>query len=370
MNPNATTIKFVIKRYARHPLVLNNYESHPNRHRMIITPYSKIPKNVYEANLLNINDRQIVSDIIVESILKKRDYIKLEFESYQIADILFYHMLISKQWNKLLLTLKTHITKLLKLNTLYNFVRLWSGANNYLFVKYILSNRSMWKPLFLFCIKALKYLETVDMDCDLILKMNAIWSILSSTSYYWSKVHIEFINSHYDIGHAFGHFAIIHWLDQQMYRKDSNFTLELSNIYLNPKYNFNHKVMKVIRSFSLRPDGHFLSMKHPVNLCKTIKNNTLKRCNAFTPPKSMKCTKEFEEYFSVVPGLLFEKITKEDRNEWKEMKYCAWIHCNADANSSKLYICKGCKLVFYCNRNHQKKHWKLVHGKQCMSLND
>ena len=29
------------------------------------------------------------------------------------------------------------------------------------------------------------------------------------------------------------------------------------------------------------------------------------------------------------------------------------------------YICKGCRLVRYCCRRHQKRHWKYIHSQQC-----
>ena len=33
-----------------------------------------------------------------------------------------------------------------------------------------------------------------------------------------------------------------------------------------------------------------------------------------------------------------------------------------------MYLCKGCKMVKYCCRNHQKKHWKLIHSQQCKAV--
>eukprot|EP01084_Bolivina_argentea_P212694 361495_1 len=43
---------------------------------------------------------------------------------------------------------------------------------------------------------------------------------------------------------------------------------------------------------------------------------------------------------------------------------CAWVMCGKVRR--KLYKCKACRLVYYCCRNHQKKHWKLIHSNQCM----
>ena len=45
---------------------------------------------------------------------------------------------------------------------------------------------------------------------------------------------------------------------------------------------------------------------------------------------------------------------------------CAWIKCGKiRSKSQKLYICKGCKLLAYCSRSHQKKHWNCCHTLQC-----
>eukprot|EP01084_Bolivina_argentea_P230392 388631_1 len=45
---------------------------------------------------------------------------------------------------------------------------------------------------------------------------------------------------------------------------------------------------------------------------------------------------------------------------------CAWLLCKKSLhNISKLYKCKRCRMVEYCCRNHQKKHWKYIHSQQC-----
>ena len=47
---------------------------------------------------------------------------------------------------------------------------------------------------------------------------------------------------------------------------------------------------------------------------------------------------------------------------------CAMIRDTEDTSSLKMYRCKGCRLIKYCCRSHQKKHWKFIHSQQCSSV--
>ena len=49
---------------------------------------------------------------------------------------------------------------------------------------------------------------------------------------------------------------------------------------------------------------------------------------------------------------------------------CGWLRCQLEtvmAGETKMamYRCERCKLIKYCCRNHQKKHWKFIHRQQC-----
>eukprot|EP00483_Globobulimina_turgida_P004386 UN04395 len=53
-----------------------------------------------------------------------------------------------------------------------------------------------------------------------------------------------------------------------------------------------------------------------------------------------------------------------------ESKCCAYFKCKRyqqnKQKQKRLKICKGCKLMYYCCRKHQKRDWELVHSQQCL----
>jgi len=48
---------------------------------------------------------------------------------------------------------------------------------------------------------------------------------------------------------------------------------------------------------------------------------------------------------------------------------CGWPPCQSQMEGKelhkKMWKCKRCRLIKYCCRNHQKKHWKFIHSQQC-----
>ena len=47
----------------------------------------------------------------------------------------------------------------------------------------------------------------------------------------------------------------------------------------------------------------------------------------------------------------------------RKRKLCGFPFCQTRMEGK--YICKGCRLVRYCCRRHQKRHWKYIHSQQC-----
>merc|ERR1712228_154305 len=49
-------------------------------------------------------------------------------------------------------------------------------------------------------------------------------------------------------------------------------------------------------------------------------------------------------------------------------KECNYSECRA--KDKKLEVCKKCKSVYYCCREHQKRDWKLNHRKECKEFDE
>eukprot|EP01084_Bolivina_argentea_P051834 95311_1 len=53
----------------------------------------------------------------------------------------------------------------------------------------------------------------------------------------------------------------------------------------------------------------------------------------------------------------------------KNFRICGWPLCTKQLHEfESKNICKGCHLIRYCGKNHQKKHWKYIHSQQCLNL--
>eukprot|EP01084_Bolivina_argentea_P159747 278225_1 len=65
---------------------------------------------------------------------------------------------------------------------------------------------------------------------------------------------------------------------------------------------------------------------------------------------------------------VYEEETLKSRVFDRDLVQCAWMGCSMDDTEKvrKLKFCGGCKMFYYCCRDHQKRHWNLVHSLHCL----
>lgn len=56
-----------------------------------------------------------------------------------------------------------------------------------------------------------------------------------------------------------------------------------------------------------------------------------------------------------------DAIYSNDGNKKPTTNRCSYCH----STTGKLLRCSGCKILFYCNTECQRKHWKLIHKQNC-----
>lgn len=105
-----------------------------------------------------------------------------------------------------------------------------------------------------------------------------------------------------------------------------------------------HKILKITRKFKT---------KSIVEFRRTHQLKIKRRHPNYEEPNGLK------RKLSDITNLYLQKINP---------KYfpCGWPLCSKlHSKWTPLKICSGCRMVRYCCKNHQKKHWKFVHSQQC-----
>eukprot|EP01084_Bolivina_argentea_P274409 467723_1 len=82
--------------------------------------------------------------------------------------------------------------------------------------------------------------------------------------------------------------------------------------------------------------------------------------------------KSYRQYLRAMNGSNLcgiSKFIKYQQNEEVIVK-CGWPLCNKQRKEFEIRNkCKGCELLKYCCKSHQKKHWKFIHRQQCLRIN-
>eukprot|EP01084_Bolivina_argentea_P253565 425983_1 len=87
-------------------------------------------------------------------------------------------------------------------------------------------------------------------------------------------------------------------------------------------------------------------LKYAYNLCHIAENEGLIVFPSFVTTK-------------------YYKLRKRISDRTKKLYCCS--HCKRQQGVN-LKACTGCMIAVYCNKSHQKRHWKIIHRKECSRL--
>eukprot|EP01084_Bolivina_argentea_P244095 408998_1 len=293
-----------------------------------------------------------------------QNVVKYMIHSFDIG----FHILFHDNGNQLIKTLKLctpHGNNEASLSSLLDYT-----LNNKLFIKYILSKSKIWKPLLSAIMANIKYSQ---------LGSTALFKFLLSTMVFWKDKHYEYFWNKCRPRHAiwalveiyrFGSYTIIdkyecdnipleqvctQWfksdiqMDEHTFKRIRDFLVIFRNFC-------QKKVMTNYTSFTE------LLQKEFENMANYKKELCLAHVHAnFVYNKAAKLHIECPNYSKsaeqIIMGYKYGSIC------------CAWNKCdnvlNKKSQSKKFKMCSGCKMVFYCSKKHQKRHWKFFHSLQC-----
>eukprot|EP01084_Bolivina_argentea_P013960 26123_1 len=301
-------------------------------------------------NLLTQNEREKCVNDLHASVFNSKHY--NEIRAHTIGanfDILGFQILIS---HDLLRSTSIYFCKNAKRSTAcnrINFCQLLRGLNNYLWIKHILSDQTIWKPMLL---GLLLNMEIDDNVYDFLFTCFMIFVP------YFKRKHYQFLMIEHKLHEILTHLIHVFW------NKEKQKIIKIRNASTDT-----HNFVKNI--FQIGAYGRNI----PQNICNllvycryycTQKNSTfyasllrLLRCELL-PYTMDKPTIDYCEQLTMnqVNTFYFERIAM-------NKKKCEWSSCNK--SMTNLLLCSGCKLVYYCCKKHQKKHWNLIHRAQCFN---
>eukprot|EP01084_Bolivina_argentea_P146690 256786_1 len=252
----------------------------------------------------------------------------------------------------------------LQLNQIKNFYGFISNMTyNQLQIKYILSDKQLYKPLISFIVTNIS-------------KYEWLFALIVRTIQLWKQKHYLF--------------AIKNGLCQSL--------LSLTDVY---RYHHREKIISLYKTG--KRAGAFWNTL--INDCKNQRTCTKEKCrfelfrtfylqfHRYFAKKNDRKTSEmfcdtmksgYSEIYRELPKrYIYAKYYYKQMNYFIDRNYldsstnilhtdshrkCGYIKCDKSLcpKGDMLYVCKGCKLVTYCNRNHQKKSWNALHREQCL----
>lgn len=209
-----------------------------------------------------------------------------------------------------------------------------------LILRHIFQKTELWRPLLSAQIKVLEFISIQSFDDPVLL-------CLMASMKHWTEKHFEFaVCRLYSLFHQYGYMDMLSnhgWIPCEPGSKEA------------VKYHVSDYVSCSICYFYGKIDDFDFDMPQVIITGFGMSNEFL-----WVDGKRWK-----------VGDFIRKRIIFEQMRE----RECGWPPCSF-FNGQKLkrkemkptFKCKGCKLIRYCCRNHQKKHWKFVHRQQCMKI--
>eukprot|EP01084_Bolivina_argentea_P251057 420909_1 len=255
--------------------------------------------------------------------------------------------------------LQLYHTVLLKENNRSNFRFLIVNIHYHrLQIKYIFSQCKLWK---LFLLAIISNIINSQSQID-------SWRALLHTMSCWKYKHYQFIMQN-GIINAVVHSIEIHWNSLISKLKSSTNVHYRRALHTMLNNLPNAPVTKQLQHFYFLLKHHHKkhNLMHKYQKFKKIIYNRCKQLESNTNDNSEYGKRErlYYQKMGALPECTFYNY---DGN----LKHCGWYKCTIQSekqrDATKWYICKGCKLVYYCSKKHQKKHWNCAHSSQCKQL--
>ena len=240
---------------------------------------------------------------------------------------------------------------------------------NQLMLKCWMKDRQKWFVLFSFLTNIFEIFK----DSFIVPNpLSDLISTLMSTGPYWTKKHFIFLNEN-EVARSCMKF-IKHTYLVSMRKKPSS---ALSDQLLN--------ITKIFYMYHIQYDNQLKFRLWMKQIKDVSKGPCCDGCKERNPNAIPYFDKEMDNFMSNLrdfkkkynkQNLTIGRITTSHKRQiiskkydiFSDLKLCGNIDCKNKNKYDKLKVCKGCRVIYYCNKYCQKVDWKNIHKKQCAQL--
>eukprot|EP01084_Bolivina_argentea_P086690 156663_1 len=249
-------------------------------------------------------------------------------------------------------------------------------------VRFIMSRSKIWKPFLQSFLLSIS--NSAASNRDEVIDMYYLFEVLVFTSENWKKKHFRFAVKH-GLNNVLDRLSKLYWTqNDDKFRRgycgclQDDIILETYNQKLPtiPRY-----IKWFMNSFFSKSFNNKYMMNLFLSITKSLNNQYhVMNCSVIGDSKKLEQQRGYYQQLLIdrveIENMFWEEYNSKSTLVNRKNLHCAWLKCKyAECTSAanchfavKFYICKGCKLVSYCSRRHQKLDWKLVHGSQCKRL--